>query len=125
MVICAFVGSLAADGNGVLAAHPARSKTSTATKHAVPGLGLILTPFYELRSRRDRSRTPAPNTPLPRLDRPYACRGGGKPSHCDGPDLTSDPCDSCGRASARACLRSPAAPWTNPGARGRRGGRVL
>src|SRR5438132_13711967 len=41
MVICAFVGSLAAEGNGALAAHPARSKTSAATKHAVPGLGLI------------------------------------------------------------------------------------
>src|SRR6059058_3075736 len=113
MVICAFVGSLAAEGNGALAAHPARSKTSAATKHAVPGLGLILTPFYELRSRRDRSRTPPPNTPLSRPDRPYACRGSGKPSHCDRPDLTSDPCDLGGRVSARPCLRSLAAPSTN------------
>jgi hypothetical protein len=42
MVIAAFVGSLGVAGNGVLAAHPARSKTSTAIEHAVPSPRLMV-----------------------------------------------------------------------------------
>src|SRR5438067_13379043 len=41
MVICAFIGSLAAEGIGVFAAHPARSKTSIGLKR----LGLIRRSF--------------------------------------------------------------------------------